>query len=594
MTFADRELMRIEKELREVYSKAADELAEKAQKYFDAFARLDDKKRELVKKGELTEAAYQEWVRSKVATGRHWTNMKLSIAEQMSHVNEMAVDIVNGHLPKIYAFTYDEVGEGVEKLGISWEMADEHTVTALARGKKTLLPYKYIDGKKDVRWNTKIVNSEVMQAIVQGESVRKLADRMYNVTEMDRVAAMRNARTSVTSAENKGRIDGLHDAKKKGVSTKKGWLAALDNVTRDSHRELSTEGKFIDIDEKFSNGLLYPGDPNGRPEEVYNCRCTLIYELEADGETVESEDIEPAEVEAAVESVEAEAKAEEPEAAPIQLPDKLFNTKQSKELEKYLNDVDGRDPEVAELFGTMGDKAAEQKYPIKVSYMADKHAVETREYLSGGIHDVQVKIPKMNGDADADTTIHELGHLLDQLYGGNRYVSAGDKALQDAIANGRPMSTSTKTLLAKLKQNGDNVYDEAMKSVRAANSDYNSQISALFRQREYDKIKALQKQRDKAWKEGVALAERSMRAEHKGYDALEDIYDAITGGELHSQGYYGHGRKYYSSASDRAAETFANYCSLSQVHPEILDVLRKEQPEIYDACRSMVKLMLGR
>lgn len=592
MTFADRELMRIEKELREVYSKAADELAEKAQKYFDAFARLDDKKRELVKKGELTEAAYQEWVRSKVATGRHWTNMKLSIAEQMSHVNEMAVDIVNGHLPKIYAFTYDEVGEGVEKLGISWEMVDEHTVAALARDKKTLLPYKEVDGKKDVRWNTKIVNSEVMQAIVQGESVRKLADRMYNVTEMDRVAAMRNARTSVTSAENKGRIDGLHDAKKKGVSTKKGWLAALDNVTRDSHRELSTEGKFIDIDEKFSNGLLYPGDPNGRPEEVYNCRCTLIYELEADGETVESEDIEPAEVEADVESVEAEAK--EPEAAPIQLPDKLFNAKQSKELEKYLNDVDGRDPEVAELFGTMGDKAAEQNYPIKVSYTADKHAVETREYLRGGIHDVQVKIPKMNGDADADTTIHELGHLLDQLYGGNRYVSAGDKVLQEAIAKGRPISDKTKTLLENLKQNGHNAYVEAMKSVRAANDDYNDQITALFQSREYDKITALRKQRDKAWKEGVARAAKARQAEHKGYDTLEDIFDAVTGGEMFANGYYGHGAKYYRSAENRAAETFANYCSLSQVHTELLEVLKEEQPEIYEACKAMVKKMLGR
>jgi hypothetical protein len=36
------------------------------------------------------------------------------------------------------------------------------------------------------------------------------------------------------------------------------------------------DGAIVDQDKKFDNGLMYPGDPSGRPEEVYNCRCTLV------------------------------------------------------------------------------------------------------------------------------------------------------------------------------------------------------------------------------------------------------------------------------------------------------------------------------
>ena len=48
----------------------------------------------------------------------------------------------------------------------------------------------------------------------------------------------------------------------------------LDNRTRTWHREL--HGEVRELEELFSNGLLYPGDPNGDPGEVWNCRCTLI------------------------------------------------------------------------------------------------------------------------------------------------------------------------------------------------------------------------------------------------------------------------------------------------------------------------------
>ena len=51
-------------------------------------------------------------------------------------------------------------------------------------------------------------------------------------------------------------------------------MATLDNRTRHSHATL--DGEVVDNDKKFSNGCRFPGDPNGPPTEIYNCRCTLV------------------------------------------------------------------------------------------------------------------------------------------------------------------------------------------------------------------------------------------------------------------------------------------------------------------------------
>ena len=194
----------------------------------------------------------------------------------------------------------------------------------------------------------------------------------------------------------------------------------------------------------------------------------------------------------------------------------------------------------------------------------------------------------------AETTIHELGHFIDLLHGNNNYSSAFNSKLKDAIKNGNPMSESTTALFKRLKDNGDKAYKLAMESVKARNTEYNNRISELWKNHEWSAIKQLQKERDKAWKEGTANAYDAVREAHEGYGGLEDIYDAIMGGKLYDNGYFGHGSRYYSSESNKAAETFANYCSMSQTCPEAFEILKKEQPGIYEACRDMVKEILGR
>ena len=85
------------------------------------------------------------------------------------------------------------------------------------------------------------------------------------------------ARTAITGAQNAGRQQQMEDAAKKGIEVNKKWLATLDNRTRDAHRHL--DGREVPYDQSFPSdlGLIrYPGDPNAKPANVYNCRCTMV------------------------------------------------------------------------------------------------------------------------------------------------------------------------------------------------------------------------------------------------------------------------------------------------------------------------------
>ena len=91
---------------------------------------------------------------------------------------------------------------------------------------------------------------------------------------MSRRAAVRTARTSSPPPRTRGRKAACDRAEAMGARVTRRWMSTLDGRTRASHRAL--DGERVGDDSKFSNGLRFPGDPTGRPEEFYNCRCTTI------------------------------------------------------------------------------------------------------------------------------------------------------------------------------------------------------------------------------------------------------------------------------------------------------------------------------
>jgi hypothetical protein len=69
----------------------------------------------------------------------------------------------------------------------------------------------------------------------------------------------------------------MRNAKDLGIDLQKEWMATLDSHTRDSHADV--DGERVDVNSKFSNGLMYPGEAGGAPAEVYNCRCTMVSDI---------------------------------------------------------------------------------------------------------------------------------------------------------------------------------------------------------------------------------------------------------------------------------------------------------------------------
>ena len=270
----DEKLEEMEKRLSAIYSRAEKEIQQTADEYFSKFAKQDEAKRKLLEQGKITEEEYTKWRKGKVMYGKRFTEMKEQCAKQLLNVNKTAIAYINGELPEVYAMNYNALESAVDGVGgYSFTLVDADTVRNLAVTDTSLLPYKEIDPAKDVPWNMKKINAETLQGILQGESMGKIAKRIMNVQEMNKTQAIRSARTIVTGAENKGRQDSYARAEADGIILAKEWISTNDSRTRHSHAVL--DGETRPIDTPFSNGLMYPGDPNGKPEEVWNCRCAL-------------------------------------------------------------------------------------------------------------------------------------------------------------------------------------------------------------------------------------------------------------------------------------------------------------------------------
>ena len=281
--WTDEKLEEMERHLSAIYSRASKEIGKEWKRYLKEagkeikdlqeeydLAKKDGDKDEIRKTGKaLGQAKRERTIRNK-----QFKALSERTAMEISKVNETALAYINGELPEIYVTGYNALADAVDGVGgYAFNLLDANTVKNLALADESLLPYKKLDPAKDIPWNMKKINAEVLQGILQGESMDRIANRIGRVQQMNANASIRTARTIVTGAENKGRFDSYQKATDDGIILEEEWIATNDKRTRHSHAIMDGETK--GVDGKFSNGLSYPGDPNGRPEEVYNCRCSL-------------------------------------------------------------------------------------------------------------------------------------------------------------------------------------------------------------------------------------------------------------------------------------------------------------------------------
>lgn len=282
----DKILRDVEKRLDEVYKQAYREARQTADDFMKQFREMDKKKRQQVKDGELDKAEYDRWRRTQVFQGNRYHQMADTLAANMTHTNQIAASVINGYLPEVYAVNHNYGTYEIEKgsrINTQYTMYDRQTAERLMRDNPDLLPRKAaVNVPKDQLWNKKHINSAVTQGILQGEAIDKISQRLAaTVTDMSHTSAIRNARTMTTSAQNGGRIDSYKRAESMGIKILQQWMAALDSRTRHEHRQL--DGQKRKVGEAFEvegKKIFFPGDPAADPALVYNCRCTLVGEVE--------------------------------------------------------------------------------------------------------------------------------------------------------------------------------------------------------------------------------------------------------------------------------------------------------------------------
>lgn len=268
-------------EVAETYRQAQRDAHEALSRFLARFEEQDAKRRAKVEAGELSRGDWLAWRKGQMLTGKRLSATLDQVAQAYSHANEVAVAALAGRLPEVYAENANFAAFQTCKasgLDLAFSLVDAPTVQHMLTAGEALFHVPALDVAKDVAWNRKLMASQLTQGVLLGESIPKMARRVQSVTGSNIAAATRTARTAVTGAENAGRVSSYERARDMGISLKQEWVAALDNRTRHSHRQL--DGEKVEVGGTFSNGCRFPGDPQGRYAEICNCRCTLVAAVE--------------------------------------------------------------------------------------------------------------------------------------------------------------------------------------------------------------------------------------------------------------------------------------------------------------------------
>ena len=280
----DEQLGQLEDKITVLYANASYEVNQEWAKFSDTFKAKDATMLEKLENGEITQAEYTLWRNKNILQTDMYKATVSHMTDILTQSDITAMAMVNDEMPAVVAENYNFV----QALG--WKEADEaglsvgtfqiynaESVQKIVRDNPDLL--KSVDVPEDKKWNKDHINREITTGIIKGESLPKVADRLARVTDMDKNSAVRNARTAMTYAENLGRAESADKLKNMGIPEDEVWSATYDNHTRDSHLLLDGT-KRDEKTGKFGEGILKtplrcPADPEGDPEEIYNCRCRL-------------------------------------------------------------------------------------------------------------------------------------------------------------------------------------------------------------------------------------------------------------------------------------------------------------------------------
>lgn len=217
----------------------------------------------------------QSMIQSKVYRREYQTALQKQVGDVLDKMHEQEFSTVSEYLDKCYedgfvGTMYDLQGQGIP---LCFPI-DQEAVTRAVQLDSKISKGLYTRLGEDVSLLKKKITAQVSRGIATGMTYKQVAQQLAGVSNIGYNNAVRIARTEGHRVQVQSGMDACYKARDKGCNVLKQWDSTLDKRTRDSHAQV--DGEIRDLDEKFSNGLRFPGDPHGAAGEVINCRCALL------------------------------------------------------------------------------------------------------------------------------------------------------------------------------------------------------------------------------------------------------------------------------------------------------------------------------
>lgn len=267
---SDERARRLMRRLEETYNEAYLQAIENNKKAIEKYASLTDEAlKDLTPEARKLkrEAFKREIARTKA--------LSESIAAEIANAGKTAAAIIQGEMTSLYGLNYDWAAYDIQRqsgLDLSFAQYDRNQLTVLMQENQspfTEIAYKKMGKDADI---VRRLQNQFMQGIMLGESQQKLIRRIKAVTGQSTSQAKRVAQTERNRVQSQARNQAIHEAAEMGLGMQKQWLARRVR-TRDLHADSDLE--IVAHDEKFNNGLQFPGDPNGKAANVINCFCQI-------------------------------------------------------------------------------------------------------------------------------------------------------------------------------------------------------------------------------------------------------------------------------------------------------------------------------
>ena len=280
---SDKIMRGLEKQIGEIYAGALKDIIHDNELFLKKIADVD---KGIIKPNRYynTPAKVAKWRAGFTREEMRRSQLMDSIIARLQKAGYDTAPIIKAARNNVYAinraYTINAIGKK-SGANLAFNRYDKRQLDTLMQERET--PFSKI-AYRNMGSNPAIVRSlttEMAKAAIGGESQPQIIKRIRAVTGQSQYQAQRVAQTERNRVQSQARNDVAQEAEKMGLRIVKTWSAQMVN-TRDTHAELN--GQTVPMDQPFvtsaGNSLMYPCDPTAPAEEVINCHCVMITDVE--------------------------------------------------------------------------------------------------------------------------------------------------------------------------------------------------------------------------------------------------------------------------------------------------------------------------